>query len=151
MPGCPVPSGHRRVEGTFCQSARVLCTAGHEIGLTQFSHERASPASGLIPHHDLIEQMQGLGDPPGHCIRQTQTRHNLGQVELDVSGATVGVGGFEHGHGTLEISLLEDEMPEPGLREDRTAGVSGCAGNAGRFFAPGNPLGKLPQLCQAAN
>jgi hypothetical protein len=82
---------------------------------------------------------------------QTQVRREPGQEERDVGGAAVGKGAFEYGPGSLDLSLLEDEMPEPVLRHDRTVAVSSCVGNMGRFFDAGVPLSKLPKLSQAVN
>src|SRR5262249_20760799 len=94
-------------------------------------------------------QVQGLRDPPGPRIGQTQIGHYAMQIERDVRGTTLGEGVFEHEDSMLEISFTEGNQAQSVLRHDRAGEVTSRFGNPGRLLAVGDTLGKRSHFCTA--
>lgn len=98
--------------------------------------------------HYLLEQAQGLRDPPGQRIGHTQVHSGRVQEEGVVRGTTVRQGTFEDDYGLWQITPKEDQDAEMLLCSNRAVEMPGRLGTLYRFLAIGHPFGKIPEFCE---
>ena len=102
-------------EGLLGTCERLLGAAGQEIGPAQM-HQVEGMAAPSSLRDGLLQQRQGLGNPPSQGIGGAQGSPHLGKQGRNIPGLAEFKALFEHRDAPVDIPFVEVEVADPSIR-----------------------------------
>src|SRR5262249_44384756 len=94
----------------------------------------------------VLEERDGLGEPPRVGIRQAKVCGDEGEQAADVRGLAELQTMFEQTNGFLQVATPEVEIPDARIGEDPAEWVLERFGDPDPVFSVSDPVGELSQL-----
>ncbi len=113
--------GTGELKGALGDCARLLQAAGQQIGCTQ----RGEHECTMVLSYEgnllccLLQQGEGLGDPPGQGIRITQSRGEKGKLVPDIGLLAQYQAPFEHRDRLVEVPFAEALSADRAVRRNQ--------------------------------
>ena len=113
------------------------------------SEPTVAPAAPSSLRGGLLQQRQGPWPPSktGH-LRCTRDSSPLGVIQGDVPGLAEFKALFKYKDALVKVSLVDVELPDPGIRPNEAKGIIHRLSDLGPFFSSSGALGEHSQLGQ---